>query len=100
MALAASIEARRASLASLSVVAQVQASLLPPQASAQPQGLTLSSTLVVQQLDAAGNDNGERAQEPAAIPAINTVTGFGTAAPMLQIQNGGMQLPLVATSIK
>ncbi|KQQ33300.1 hypothetical protein ASF61_09395 [Duganella sp. Leaf126] len=90
------------------VVTQVQASLLPPQATTQPQVLTLSSTLVVQQTaDAGGNgsssssdSSAERTQERSAVPVINTTAAFGMPAPLLRIQNGGMQLPLVATSIK
>ena len=87
-------------------VTQLQASLLPPQATAQPQALSLSSTLVVQQTTNTGsnssNDNAsdEGKQAPAKTPIINTTAAFGLPAPMLRIQNGGLQLPLVATSIK
>ncbi|WP_426085221.1 YDG domain-containing protein [Janthinobacterium sp. PSRC1-1] len=91
-----------------SAVAQVQSSLLPPQALAQPQLLSLSTTLVVQQLTDSGSssnsnsnsDSKESSKETLGLPLINTATGFGTPAPMLKIQNGGMQLPLVATSSK
>ena len=79
-------------------VTQVQSSVLPPQASAQPQVLNLSSTLLVQQTDAGTNRAGP-AQETAGTRLLNTSTGFGTPAPTLQIQNGGMQLPLVANSL-
>ncbi|MGK5010830.1 YDG domain-containing protein [Janthinobacterium sp. MDB2-8] len=79
-------------------VTQVQSSVLPPQASAQPQVLNLSSTLLVQQTDAGTNRAGP-AQETAGTRLLNTSTGFGTSAPTLQIQNGGMQLPLVANSL-
>ncbi|AQR69567.1 hypothetical protein BZG29_15425 [Janthinobacterium sp. LM6] len=81
-----------------SAVTQVQSSVLPPQALAQPQALNLSSTLVVQR-SGAGSSEAGRAQEAAGAPLPNTTTGFGTPAPMLHIQNGGIQLPLVATSI-
>ncbi|QYG07993.1 YDG domain-containing protein [Janthinobacterium sp. PAMC25594] len=84
-----------------SAVTQVQSSLLPPQALAQPQVLSLSSTLVVQQLADSGSSNSnESSKETMGLPLINTATGFGTPAPILKIQNGGMQLPLVATSSK
>ncbi|MDO8040332.1 S-layer family protein, partial [Janthinobacterium sp. SUN137] len=81
-----------------SVVTQVQSSVLAPQASAQPQALNLSSTLVVQRTGA-GSGDAARAQEGTSAPPLITATGFGTPAPTLQIQNGGIQLPLVATSI-
>lgn len=102
-------------------VSQVQTSLLPPQASAQPQVLSLSTTLVVQQLAdirSTGNNDSTAStastgnitstsstgsaneQEATGLPLINTVTAFGAPVPTLKIQNGGMQLPLVATSSK
>ena len=81
-----------------SAVTQLQSSVLPPQALAQPQALNLSSTLLVQQTDA-GTARTEPAQEKVDTRLFNTSTGFGTPAPTLQIQNGGMQLPLVANSI-
>ncbi|WP_180287958.1 YDG domain-containing protein [Janthinobacterium sp. 35] len=87
-----------------SAVTQMQSSLLPPQALAQSQVLSLSTTLVVQQLTDSGSssnsDSNERSKETMGLPLINTATGFGTPAPLLKIQNGGMQLPLVATSSK
>uniref|UniRef100_UPI002639131B YDG domain-containing protein n=1 Tax=Janthinobacterium sp. TaxID=1871054 RepID=UPI002639131B len=87
-----------------SAVTQVQSSLLPPQALAQPQLLSLSTTLVVQQLTDSGSSSNsnskESSKETLGLPLINTATGFGTPAPTLKIQNGGMQLPLVATSSK
>ena len=86
-----------------SAVTQMQSSLLPPQALAQSQVLSLSTTLVVQQLTDSGSsnsDSNERSKETMSLPLINTATGFGTPAPLLKIQNGGMQLPLVATSSK
>ncbi|MGK5037045.1 YDG domain-containing protein [Janthinobacterium sp. LB3P118] len=79
-------------------VTQVQSSVLPPQALAQPQALNLSSTLVVQQTDA-GTSRAEPVQDTVGTRLLNTSTGFGTPAPTLQILNGGMQLPLVANSI-
>jgi filamentous hemagglutinin family protein len=81
-------------------ITQVQASLLPPQASAQPQAFDLSSTLVVQQQtdSGSGGSSADLSQKTTGTPSINTTTGFGTPAPMLQIQNGGLRLPLVATS--
>ena len=102
-------------------VSQVQTSLLPPQASAQPQVLSLSTTLVVQQLAdirSTGNNDSTaitastgnitstsstgsaNEQEATGLPLISTVTAFGAPVPTLKIQNGGMQLPLVATSSK
>ncbi|MBG6219970.1 MULTISPECIES: YDG domain-containing protein [unclassified Janthinobacterium] len=86
-----------------SAVTQMQSSLLPPQALAQSQVLNLSTTLVVQQMTDSGSsnsDSNERSKETMGLPLINTATGFGTPAPLLKIQNGGMQLPLVATSSK
>ncbi|WP_433693495.1 YDG domain-containing protein [Herbaspirillum seropedicae] len=77
------------------VLAQVQSSVLPPQAASQPQSLDLSSTLTVraegregQQSDGAANDAPRRA---------NTIelggANVGGAGPVLQIRNGGTQLP-------
>ncbi|MGK5021156.1 YDG domain-containing protein [Janthinobacterium sp. LB2P10] len=86
-----------------SAVTQMQSFLLPPQALAQSQVLNLSTTLVVQQMTDSGSsnsDSNERSKETMGLPLINTATGFGTPAPLLKIQNGGMQLPLVATSSK
>ncbi|PHV15136.1 hypothetical protein CSQ90_19100, partial [Janthinobacterium sp. BJB303] len=77
-------------------VTQVLSSVLPPQASAQPQVFDLSSTLVVQQT---GSGKTERSQAATSRPALNTATGFGRPEPTLRIQNGGIQLPLVITSI-
>lgn len=86
------------------VLAQVQSTVLPPQASAQPQSLSLSSTLVVrsQQDDAApavGNESSSgNAGGRGGSSLVNTTTGFGTPPPSLNIQNGGIQLPPVAIS--
>lgn len=86
------------------VLTQVQSSVLPPQASAQPQSLSLSSTLVVrsQQDDAApaaGNESSNgSAGGRGGSSLVNTTTGFGTPPPSLNIQNGGVQLPPVAIS--
>lgn len=70
------------------IITQIQSSVLPPQASSQPQVLNLASTLVVQQTP----------QLKQQTPQLNTNSGFGTPSPLLQIQNGGMKLPLIATS--
>jgi trimeric autotransporter adhesin len=84
-------------------VTQVQSTVLPPQASAQPQVLNLSSTLVVQQQTDSGSSStstsSSSSNSQATGTVVNTTTGFGTPAPMLQIQNGGLQLPLVLASI-
>ncbi|WP_253907343.1 YDG domain-containing protein [Herbaspirillum rubrisubalbicans] len=86
------------------VLTQVQSTVLPPQASAQPQSLSLSSTLVVrsQQDDAApaaGNESSSgNAGGRGGSSLVNTSTGFGTPPPSLNIQNGGIQLPPVAIS--
>ncbi|MBT3065380.1 YDG domain-containing protein [Rhodoferax sp. U11-2br] len=84
-------------------VTQVQSTVLPPQASAQPQVLNLSSTLVVQQQTDSGSSSTSTSSSSSNAQAtgtvVNTTTGFGTPAPMLQIQNGGLQLPLVLASI-
>lgn len=77
-------------------ITQVQSSILPPQASAQPMVLNLSSTLQVQN---SNSDGSSTSSTPNSSGLINTSSGFGTPAPTLQIQNGGMQLPLVATTL-
>lgn len=83
------------------VVTQVQSSILPPQAAVQPQALDLSSSLVVRQPQqaSANNDNERSTEGTAGRSLVNTSTGFGTPAPTLNIQNGGVQLPPVAISI-
>ncbi|MGK5064898.1 beta strand repeat-containing protein, partial [Janthinobacterium sp. LB3P112] len=81
-----------------SAVTQLQSSVLPPQALAQPQALDLSSTLLVQQTEPGTSGTG-RSQETAVTRLFDTRSGFGTPAPTLQILNGGIQLPLVANSI-
>jgi YDG domain-containing protein len=84
----------------LNTVTQVQSSVLPPQAAAQPQALSLSSTIVVSRSDASASpeDKPAEANGNTGSQLINTATGFGTQAPMLRIQNGGMHLPPMATS--
>jgi len=74
-------------------VAQVQSSILPPQASAQPQALSLSSTIEV-----VGADKPEEGKphRDTGGGTINTRVGSGAAAPQLQIQNGGVHLPPLA----
>lgn len=74
----------------LNAITQVQSAVLPPQASAQPNLLPGSTTL------AAGEDN---ENQQLRTSSMFVPIGFGQSAPRLQIQNGGMQLPLVATSI-
>ena len=74
----------------LNAITQVQSAVLPPQASAQPNLLPGSTTL------AAGGDN---ENQQSRTSSMFVPIGFGQSAPRLQIQNGGMQLPLVATSI-
>ena len=75
-------------------VAQVQSSVLSPQAGTGPQALNLSSTLVVL---GEGQADGEKTRDRAAGSAIDTRLGAGSSAPTLQIQNGGVQLPLALT---
>ena len=80
-------------------VAQVQSTILPTLAASQPRALTLSSTLEVrdlQQDSAAGN---VRNDGSTTATFVNTSTAFGTQAPQLSIQNGGVQLPPVAVSV-
>ncbi|KKB62577.1 hypothetical protein WM40_16695 [Robbsia andropogonis] len=90
-------------------VTQVQSAMQPPQAATQPQSLTLSSTIVVQQTngsaqggtDEAGASNGganTSSRENTASRFINTSGSFGSPAPTLQIQNGGMRLPALVSS--
>jgi filamentous hemagglutinin family protein len=75
-------------------VAQVQSSVLSPQAGTGPQALTLSSTLVVVN---EGQADGDKPRDSAAGSTIDTRLGTGASAPTLQIQNGGVQLPLSLT---
>jgi len=78
------------------ILAQVQSLVLPPQASARPGVLRLSSTLQV------SSDDGKAApaaqtDRVAPVPSIITTVGAGVGAPRLQIQNGGMLLPPLAS---
>jgi filamentous hemagglutinin family protein len=78
------------------ILAQVQSMVLPPQASARPGALRLSSTLQV------SSDDGKaapaaQADRDAPVPSIITTVGAGVGAPRLQIQNGGMLLPPLAS---
>ena len=78
------------------ILAQVQSMVLPPQASARPGALRLSSTLQV------SSDDGKaapaaQADRDAPAPSIITTVGAGVGAPRLQIQNGGMLLPPLAS---
>ncbi len=80
-------------------VAQVQSTILAPQASTQPGSLNLSSTLVDVSAGAtppAAND--DKQGDPVAIGLINVRFGAGPGAPTLQIQNGGVQLPPLANN--
>lgn len=81
-------------------VTQVQSSVLPPQAATQPQSLSLSSTILVSRSDADSSqeDKSREGGGNSGSRLVNTATGFGTPAPKLRIQNGGMQLPPMITS--
>jgi len=79
-------------------VAQVQSTVLASQASTQPASLDTSSTLLVSRIDGDSPSNDESKGKPGA-GTVNTALGFGPGAPKLQIQNGGMNLPPLATSI-
>jgi len=82
---------------------QLQSAILPAQAGAQPQDLRLSSTVKV--IDAAeappasDRPEHERGSDRPGSGAINTRLGGGTGAPTLQIRNGGVQLPPLATTL-
>ncbi|OWY34774.1 YDG domain-containing protein [Herbaspirillum aquaticum] len=71
-------------------VTQVQSSVLSPQSASRPQSLTLSPTLTVRSeaRDDARNDEVSRA---ANIDLGRT--NLGAIGPLLQIRNGGTQLP-------
>ncbi|WP_323144252.1 YDG domain-containing protein [Massilia phyllosphaerae] len=79
-------------------VAQVQSSVLASQASAQPASLNTSSTVLVSRTDGDSPSKDESKGGPGT-GVVNTALGFGPGAPKLQIQNGGMNLPPLATSI-
>ncbi|AXA66802.1 YDG domain-containing protein [Pseudomonas oryzihabitans] len=80
-------------------VAQVQSAVLPVQAAAQPRALSLSSTLEVRDLQQDNVASNERTGNNGNTAFVNTSIGFGTQAPRLSIQNGGVQLPPVAVSV-
>jgi hypothetical protein len=80
-------------------VAQVQSAILPVQATAQPRALSLSSTLEVRDLQQDNVASDERNGGNGNTAFLNTSIGFGTQAPRLSIQNGGVQLPPVAVSV-
>ncbi|MCS0581016.1 YDG domain-containing protein [Massilia pinisoli] len=88
------------------VVTQVQSTVLPPQASAQPGALNLSSTVSVSASGAGQGQDGtqdagdkDKARGGTLNRSINTVIGAGPSAPSLHIQNGGLQLPPLATTL-
>ncbi|NIA53508.1 filamentous hemagglutinin N-terminal domain-containing protein [Massilia sp. TW-1] len=88
------------------VVTQVQSTVLPPQASTQPGALNLSSTVSVSASGAGQDQDGTRdagdkdkARGGTLNRSINTVIGAGPSAPSLHIQNGGLQLPPLATTL-
>ncbi|WP_332878960.1 beta strand repeat-containing protein [Massilia sp. S19_KUP03_FR1] len=80
-----------------STVNEVQSTVLAPQTSAQPQALILSSTA-----NEVGSAPTPAPEEKPAAPArstlINTRFGAGPGAPLLQIVDGGMQLPALANN--
>jgi filamentous hemagglutinin family protein len=81
------------------ILAQVQSLVLPPQASARPGALRLSSTLQVSSNDSKDNSKtvpSAQTDRSAPAPSIITMVGTGAGAPRLQIQNGGMLLPPLA----
>jgi hypothetical protein len=78
---------------------QVQSTVLAPQASSQPQALTLAST--VNEVTGASDSSApkdEKARDRAASGLIDTRFGAGANAPTLQIQDGGVQLPPLASN--
>jgi len=77
------------------ILAQVQSLVLPPQASARPGALRLSSTLQVSSDDSKAVPSAQTDRNAPA-PSIITTVGSGAGAPRLQIQNGGMLLPPLA----
>ena len=82
---------------------QLQSAILPAQAGAQPQDLRLSSTVKVidaaQEPPASDRPEHERGSDRPGSGAMNTRLGGGTGAPTLQIRNGGVQLPPLATTL-
>ena len=79
-------------------VTQVQSTVLAPQASTQPQQLTLASTVVEVTSDSSSAPPDEKARDKAASGLIDTRFGAGPNAPTLQIQDGGVQLPPLANN--
>ncbi|UFH50974.1 beta strand repeat-containing protein [Pseudomonas sp. KNUC1026] len=80
-------------------VAQVLSANLPTQATAQPRALMQSTTLEVRGLQQGGANANESNENNGNTAFVNTSVGFGAQAPMLSIQNGGVQLPPVAVSV-
>jgi filamentous hemagglutinin family protein len=78
-------------------VVQVQSTVLAPQASSQPQALTLASTVNEVASDGSAPKE-EKARDKAASSLIDTRFGAGANAPTLQIQDGGVQLPPLASN--
>jgi filamentous hemagglutinin family protein len=80
-------------------VAQVQSTILAPQASTQPGSLNLSSTLVDVAAGASTPPaDDDKTGDRAASGLINVRFGAGPGAPTLQIQSGGIQLPPLANN--
>ena len=81
-------------------VVQVQSTVLAPQASSQPQALTLASTVneVASASSGSSAPKDEQARDRAASGLIDTRFGAGANAPTLQIQDGGVQLPPLASN--
>jgi filamentous hemagglutinin family protein len=73
-------------------ITQLQTSILPPHISTQPQFLTASSTVEV--------NNGQDNLRHIVPSSVFVPVGFGVSAPSLNIQNGGVQLPPMATNIQ
>nr|WP_314487130.1 YDG domain-containing protein [uncultured Pseudomonas sp.] len=80
-------------------VAQVQSFILAPQAKVQPRALSFSSTLDVRNVQQVGDEprSGEGDRDDVLLEAT---PAFAAPAPLLTIQNGGVQLPPFAASDK
>nr|WP_269751347.1 YDG domain-containing protein [Azospira inquinata] len=74
-------------------VTQVQSAILPPQAATQPQALSLSSTLTIQQSSGESGQGSSTPPTRGASGIATAVAGFGQGGPTLQILNGGVRLP-------
>ncbi|WP_212784863.1 YDG domain-containing protein [Ferrigenium kumadai] len=75
-------------------IAQVQASVLPPQASIQPQALSLSPSITVEQSSGAVSVSKDETTSGAGSSAlVNTTLNIGGMGATLHIVNGGMKLP-------